>query len=284
MKLLKKYRAMVLYIIDIIIINSSYIISSCLIKGNQTTNLQYLNMFYNTVVISLFVYLITFNLLDVYRNITRFENGFDYIKYISMSILSGAILVLVKFLFKAPLIGYREIVLATILTAVMVVSYRVIIRFTLNELHPVKNEQVERKNILIIGAGEASSEMIKTIKNTMRCHYNIVGLIDDNPNKMNYAISGIKILGNRYDIANICRQNNIDIIFFSISNIDSKNKKEILNICQETGVKIRVLPSVSDIIKNKNLLQNLRDIEIEDLLGREPITLSNDNIEELIKG
>ena len=145
MKLLKKYRAMVLYIIDIMIINSSYIISSCLIKGNQTTNLQYLNMFYNTVVISLFVYLITFNLLDVYRNITRFENGFDYIKYISMSILSGAILVLVKFLFKAPLIGYREIVLATILTAVMVVSYRVIIRFTLNELHPVKNEQVERK-------------------------------------------------------------------------------------------------------------------------------------------
>lgn len=284
MKLLKKYRAMVLYIIDIIIINSSYIISSCLIKGNPTTNLQYLNMFYNTVVVSLFVYLITFNLLDVYRNITRFENGFDYIKYISMSILSGAILVLVKFLFKAPLIGYREIVLATILTAVMVVSYRVIIRFTLNELHPVKNEQVERKNILIIGAGEASSEMIKTIKNTMRCHYNIVGLIDDNPNKMNYAISGIKILGNRYDIANICRQNNIDIIFFSISNIDSKNKKEILNICQETGVKIRVLPSVSDIIKNKNLLQNLRDIEIEDLLGREPITLSNDNIEELIKG
>ena len=78
MKLLKKYRAMVLYIIDIIIINSSYIISSCLIKGNPTTNLQYLNMFYNTVVVSLFVYLITFNLQDVYRNITRFENGFDY--------------------------------------------------------------------------------------------------------------------------------------------------------------------------------------------------------------
>ena len=284
MKLLKKYRAMVLYVIDITIINFSYIISSCLMVGSPTANLQYLNEFYNTVVASLFVYLITFNLLDVYRNITRFESGFDYIKYISMSILSGAILMIVKFLFKAPLIGYREIMLATILTAVMVVSYRVIIRFMLNELHPVKDEQVERKNLLIIGAGEAASEMIKTIKNTMKCHYNIVGLIDDNPNKMNYAISGIKILGNRYDIAKICKQNKIDIIFFSISNIDSKNKKEILNICQETGTKIRVLPSVSDIIKNKNILQNLRDVEIEDLLGREPIILSNDNIENLIKG
>lgn len=283
MKLLKKYRAMVLYIIDIIIINSSYIISSCLIKGNQTTNLQYLNMFYNTVVISLFVYLITFNLLDVYRNITRFENGFDYIKYISMSILSGAILVLVKFLFKAPLIGYREIVLATIIIAVGIVSYRIIIRFLLNEINPIEKERTERKNLLIIGAGEAANEIIKTIKNTMKRYYNIVGLIDDNPNKMNYAISGIKILGNRDDIAEICKQYKVNVIFFSISNIDNKSKKEILNICQETGVKIRVLPSVADIIKNKSLLQNLRDVEIEDLLRREPIVLDNQNIGELIE-
>lgn len=283
MKLLKKYRAMVLYIIDIIIINSSYIISSCLIKGNQTTNLQYLNMFYNTVVISLFVYLITFNLLDVYRNITRFENGFDYIKYISMSILSGAILVLVKFLFKAPLIGYREIVLATIIIAVGIVSYRIIIRFLLNEINPIEKERTERKNLLIIGAGEAANEIIKTIKNTMKRYYNIVGLIDDNPNKMNYAILGIKILGNRDDIAEICKQYKVNVIFFSISNIDNKSKKEILNICQETGVKIRVLPSVADIIKNKSLLQNLGDVEIEDLLRREPIVLDNQNIGELIE-
>lgn len=118
----------------------------------------------------------------------------------------------------------------------------------------------------------------------MKGYYNIVGLIDDNPNKMNYAISGIKILGTRDDIAEICKQYKVDVIFFSISNIDNKNKKEILNICQETGVKIRVLPSVADIIKNKSLLQNLRDVEIEDLLGREPITLANENIGELIKG
>ena len=173
---------------------------------------------------------------------------------------------------------------ATILIAVAIVSYRVIIRFLLNEINPIEKERTERKNLLIIGAGEAANEIIKTVKNTMKGYYNIVGLIDDNPNKMNYAISGIKILGNRDDIAEICKQYKVDVIFFSISNIDNKNKKEILNICQETGVKIRVLPSVADIIKNKSLLQNLRDVEIEDLLGREPITLANENIGELIKG
>jgi len=180
--------------------------------------------------------------------------------------------------------GYKEIVFATILIAVAIVSYRVIIRFLLNEINPIEKERTERKNLLIIGAGEAANEIIKTVKNTMKGYYNIVGLIDDNPNKMNYAISGIKILGTRDDIAEICKQYKVDVIFFSISNIDNKNKKEILNICQETGVKIRVLPSIADIIKNKSLLQNLRDVEIEDLLGREPITLANENIGELIKG
>lgn len=284
MKLIRKYRAMILYIIDIMIINISYIISAFLLVNNHIEKLQYVQLLYNTVVLSLFVYLVTFNILDVYRNITRFENGIDYIKYIGLSIFSGAIVILIKFLFKAPLMGYKEIVFATILIAVAIVSYRVIIRFLLNEINPIEKERTERKNLLIIGAGEAANEIIKTVKNTMKGYYNIVGLIDDNPNKMNYAISGIKILGNRDDIAEICKQYKVDVIFFSISNIDNKNKKEILNICQETGVKIRVLPSVADIIKNKSLLQNLRDVEIEDLLGREPITLANENIGELIKG
>lgn len=284
MKLIRKYRAMILYIIDIMIINISYIISAFLLVNNHIEKLQYVQLLYNTVVLSLFVYLVTFNILDVYRNITRFENGIDYIKYIGLSIFSGAIVILIKFLFKAPLMGYKEIVFATILIAVAIVSYRVIIRFLLNEINPIEKERTERKNLLIIGAGEAANEIIKTVKNTMKGYYNIVGLIDDNPNKMNYAISGIKILGTRDDIAEICKQYKVDVIFFSISNIDNKNKKEILNICQETGVKIRVLPSVADIIKNKSLLQNLRDVEIEDLLGREPITLVNENIGELIKG
>ena len=284
MKLIRKYRAMILYIIDIMIINISYIISAFLLVNNHIEKLQYVQLLYNTVVLSLFVYLITFNILDVYRNITRFENGIDYIKYIGLSIFSGAIVILIKFLFKAPLMGYKEIVFATILIAVAIVSYRVIIRFLLNEINPIEKERTERKNLLIIGAGEAANEIIKTVKNTMKGYYNIVGLIDDNPNKMNYAISGIKILGTRDDIAEICKQYKVDVIFFSISNIDNKNKKEILNICQETGVKIRVLPSVADIIKNKSLLQNLRDVEIEDLLGREPITVANENIGELIKG
>ena len=142
MKLIRKYRAMILYIIDIMIINISYIISAFLLVNNHIEKLQYVQLLYNTVVLSLFVYLVTFNILDGYRNITRFENGIDYIKYIGLSIFSGAIVILIKFLFKAPLMGYKEIVFATILIAVAIVSYRVIIRFLLNEINPIEQNEL----------------------------------------------------------------------------------------------------------------------------------------------
>lgn len=77
---------------------------------------------------------------------------------------------------------------------------------------------------------------------------------------------------------------NVQEIFFSITNISPENKKELLHICQETNAKIRILPSTEDIIKNKNVLDSLKEVEIEDLLGRDPIKLDNNNIESLIKG
>ena len=91
-------------------------------------------------------------------------------------------------------------------------------------------------------------------------------------------------MGNREKIKEICKKYNVQEIFFSITNISAEDKRQILQLCQDTNAKIRILPSTEDIIKNKNVLENLKDVEIEDLLGREPIKLDNNNIESLIKG
>ena len=100
-----------------------------------------------------------------------------------------------------------------------------------------------------------------------------------------FNFSGVKIIGNRNDIIRICKDNNVDLIFFSIARIDNENKKQILNICQQTQAKVRVLPGIREIINNKkNIFNSLRDVEIEDILGRNPVKLDNSNIESLIKG
>ena len=119
---------------------------------------------------------------------------------------------------------------------------------------------------------------------TMSEKYNIIGLIDDNEKRLGYTISGVKIIGNRNDIVKICEENKIDFIFFSIARIDNENKKQILNICQSTKAKVRILPGMREIVNDKKLFESLRDVEIEDLLGRDPIKLDNNNIESLIKG
>lgn len=285
MKSIRKYRAVLLFIIDIIIIASAYLITAYLTTDNLAlfTN-KYKDMLSNTILISLITYEIIFLIFNIYKNITRYENGKDYIVYITLSIFSGILVFLIGLITKIPVLSYKKIGLATIIIAVSVVAYRVIIRFILTSVSPENpNNKAEKKNLLIIGAGEASREILKAIKTSMRNTYNVVGLIDDNPNKKNYVISGKKILGNRYKILEACKEFNVDTIFFSITNIDNKNKKEILNICQETGAKIRILPSVTDIIRNKALIQNLRNVEIEDVLGREQIVLNNESIGELIK-
>ena len=251
----------------------------------QTLEPHTLELTNHTIILSIFIYETIFILFELYKNITRYENGKDYLKYIIACGLSGAIIMVLKILFKLDLLSIKQIILTSIVIAVSVISYRVIIRFILTSGTDsnANLSQDKRKNLLIIGAGEAARDIIKTLKTTMRNTYNIIGLIDDNDGKYHYLISGVRVLGDRYQIKSICKKYNIDVIFFSISNIDNQDRKEILKLCQDTGAKLKILPGTADLIKSKNIMHNLRDVEIEDILGRDPIVLDNKNIGELIK-
>ena len=284
---IRKYRNFVLILVDILIIFGAYFIASFLTQNySDFLNSNNMELIINSIFVSLFVYQIVFGVLDIYKNITRYENGKDYLKYIIACGISFCFVIVIKTLFKLQIVNIKQIILSGIITSVSVISYRVIIRFILtlgtDSSSNVKEEN--RKNLLIIGAGEAARDIIKTLKTTMRNAYNIVGLIDDNDGKFHYLISGVKVLGDRYKIVEICKKNKVDVIFFSITNISNQDRKEILAICQKTNAKLRMLPSTAEIIKNKNILHNLRDVEIEDILGREPIVLDNKNIGSLIKG
>ena len=286
MKKIRKYRNVILFITDILVIFAAYfIISLLMLDFNKFTSPKNLELLSNSITISICVYEIVIGILDLYKNITRYENGKDYLKYIIACGISAALVIVLKFLFRLQLVNFKQILLSGLVIAVGTVTYRVIIRFILtsgtDSLANVAEEN--RKNLLIIGAGEAARDIIKTLKTTMKNTYNIVGLIDDNDGKYHYLISGVRVLGDRYKIIDVCKEYKVDVIFFSITNIGTQDKKEILQICQDTGAKLRMLPSTADIIKNKNIMHNLRDVEIEDILGRDPIVLNNENIGELIK-
>ena len=284
MKFLKKYRNVVLRIFDIFIIAFSYYIAEIITNEDIRFSLELNIKIIRTILLATLIYSGMLNITKTYKNITRYENGNDYLIYVLSCVVSYAIATTFTIIVPNRLVSLKVNSIAALIIVTTIIGYRVLLRLLLTgDFKRQKDNKKNLQNVLLIGAGDAARIVLKTLGTTMKDIYNVVGLIDDNTYKVNYAIAGKPILGTRYSISRICRENNIDLILFTISNIPSKDRKEMLNICQETGCKVRVLPGTADLIESKDLMENFRDVEIEDLLGRDAVKLDNDNIEELIR-
>lgn len=284
MKFIRKHRNIYLRIIDIIIIAISYCVAQIIIGNQLVLQPEIGKKLITTIIMAIIIYGGILEIFKTYKNITRYENGNDYLIYVLACLISCTIMIFFNVIPVMPILDERTNLIASLIIVTSIIGYRVFIRLILNEGTTSKREKEDnRKNVLVIGAGEATKVLLTTIKNSMKDAYKVVGLIDDNENKLNYAISGNKILGNRYDIPRICKENNVEVIFFTISNISPDDRRKILEICQETGCKVRILPGTKELIKDKPLIQSFRDVQIEDLLGRDPIKLDNKNIGKLIE-
>lgn len=284
MKFIKKHRNIYLRIIDIIIIAISYCVAQIIIGNQLILQPEIVKKLITTIIMAIIIYGGILEIFKTYKNITRYENGNDYLIYVLACLISCTIMIFFNVIPVVSILDERTNLIASLIIVTSIIGYRVFIRLILNEGTTSKREKEDnRKNVLVIGAGEATKVLLTTIKNSMKDTYKVVGLIDDNENKLNYAISGNKILGNRYDIPRICKENNVEVIFFTISNISPDDRRKILEICQETGCKVRILPGTKELIKDKPLIQSFRDVQIEDLLGRDPIKLDNKNIGKLIE-
>ena len=132
-----------------------------------------------------------------------------------------------------------------------------------------KNTDISR--VLIIGAGCAGEMVVKELEKNPQLNKKAVAIIDDDITRIGDQVSGVDIVGTRNSILKIVKLYKIDEIIFSIANISKKGKKEIIDICKNTNCKIKTIPGIYEIIDGKVDIKQVRDVEIEDLLGREPI-------------
>lgn len=284
--IVKKNRNLFLVLTDIIVIIVCYLVSIFFLNISVTNTMNFIK----EIVIAIFIYEIFLNVFQMYRNMMRYEVGKDYIKYIISAFLSIFIISILSLIFQFEYLKIRLNVLSGVLTAGVLVMYRLAGRSVLSrkmevfEKRAKKDEPKSISNLLIIGAGMGAREIVIAIQNSMKDKYNIIGIIDDDISKINHYILGVKVLGTRYDIPKIVKENKVDLIFFAINKIDAISRRKILEICQETGIKTRVLPTTEEVIIKQGAINSLRDVQIEDLLGREPIHLDNQNIHTLIKG
>lgn len=195
MKLIQKHRNIVLRLMDFIIIVVSYYLATIIIGNSLVLTPDMNRRVLHSIIIAVVVYGVILQIFRTYKNITRYENGNDYLIYVLACLISCTIMIFFNVVPIIDIVDERTNLIASLIIVTTLIGYRVFLRMILTEGYKKDDEKVKnRKNILIIGAGEAAKILISTIKNSMKDSYHIVGLIDDNTNKVNYAISGNKIL------------------------------------------------------------------------------------------
>lgn len=175
-------------------------------------------------------------------------------------------------------------IISGIVIIALITSFRMSLKVLTRAIIYTTSEKINGKyNVLIIGAGDCASTIMTEIRKEKSDEYNIVGIIDDNKSKIGNYLNGVKILGDRNDIAEIVEKENIDEIFFAIAKINGEERAKILDICSNTKAKIKVIPGYYQLLEEGISFNKMRYVDLKDLIGREEVKLDKVGIEEYIK-
>ncbi len=169
--------------------------------------------------------------------------------------------------------------------------FRVAFRHTFDDLVKV-GENDNRERTLIVGAGNAARMIIQEIinaesdENNSARNINPVCLVDDDINKFNTKLLGVDVVGTTKDIPEVCKRYNISLVIFAIPSCTEDERKRIMSYCSDSGCRIKTIPYISQLLLDDdapNILSQVKDIRIEDLLGRPPITFDKTKIRNFIE-
>jgi FlaA1/EpsC-like NDP-sugar epimerase len=279
---LKKWRIPLLLLIDAVLINLAYILS-LYYRFSYNIPKHYLNNYIKNMGLMILIYLLIYITFGIYKSLWVFAGTDEFLIAIAGGVLAG----LLNAVFSS-LMG-RELpvsvhILATVLSTLLVCGFRITFRIYRRVLIMVgRAEKKQATRVMIIGAGSAGALILKEMKMHKGINYIPVAVIDDNPLKKGTTISGIKVHGDRYMISQIAKEKMVETIIIAIPTLEGDDKKEIIEICKSTGCKLKLVPGVYEIINDRYLLNKVRDVDVEDLLGREAIKLDTEGISDYIE-
>ncbi|MCR5595089.1 MAG: polysaccharide biosynthesis protein [Lachnospiraceae bacterium] len=275
------YRRTALVIYDIIsIIASAYL--ALLIRYEFSFGIiphQFRNPIEKFLPINIVVTLLLFYIFRLYSSLWAYAGEAELQSIVISSVLSGV----------ANLIGlqfFKEGSLAVpksyyFLYVFVLIAFMFVSRFSYRFLRNLKHRNNNRKNdiaVMVIGAGEAANVIIKEITTSNFSTMKIKCIIDDDKGKWGKYIQGVRVVGGRDKILECADTYGIDQIIVAVPSISRSQLREILEICKETECKIQSLPGMYQLVNGDVSVSKLRDIEIEDLLGRDPVEIDLDSI------
>lgn len=277
---MSRMKTFILVIIDIFMINMAYLLAINITFYDRFSEIA--AIYQQDVFIVTVIYLICFVFFKMYSSLWHLTGTDEFLLGAGGGILAGAITIIYTRNFGAT-IPINVTVIGTILTCVLVLGYRVLYRVYRRALLYVPYRYSEdQKRVMVIGAGSAGTMIINEMLSRRNLKLNPILLIDDRDFKQGKRISGVKVEGKREDIVRLAEEKKIDTIILAIPSIDNDEKRQILDICKNTNCKIKIIPGIYEIISGEATVSKIKDVELEDLLGRDPVVLDNKGISEYL--
>ncbi len=284
MDFLKRYKKYCFILVDIICVVLAYL-SYVVMRADEGFAHAYIDRAINTVILTSVAAVICMIAGGCYDNLWKYSGLREYMRTMAFFLIATVFVILGKVVVPELFFSYAVILIFSFMSAVMVIISRVAARLILS-VTDLPHKSIGGVNTLIIGGGSAAKMLLDDIGRGNIQQYHVVGIIDDNPLKAGRYIGNYKVLGNRKDILAACEKFNVEIIIIAIPSASQNELQKLVTICSDTGCRVKILPSIAQSIANDEGIssQSIRDVEIEDLLEREPIHLDNDSLEKQISG
>lgn len=272
-------RRTVLIIVDLICIAlASY--GSLLIYYNGMIEPMFTQVPITMLCLLLAVSLGLFALMKLYTSLWQFASVSELVNIVIASLLSSIALFILCHAFHYLIPGSIYVIYFMVLT-MLVGGTRFIYRFIrlyAGRHHLFGRSDEKSQRVMVIGAGSAGEKILRESLISKQINKNIVCFIDDDPNKAGRRIHGVPVVGTRNDIMDCVEKYRIDEIYVALPSVDDKEVSRILNICKETKCKLKKLPGIYQFMNDEIIIDKFKDVEIQDLLGREPIKVNLNEI------
>ena len=218
------------------------------------------------------------------RGLWRYLTVADLLR-IAIGNLIASVASCILILFIAPPGFPRSIYLLDLMICFLATSgLRLMLRMMLEVTSNTRSSCEVRKNMLIYGAGDAGITLLREIRNNPRLSYRVVGFLDDRPDKKGLRLAGVPVLGGGNEVKSIVTRHNIETILIAIPSATGTEMVRILAECHAAGVECKTVPGLAEVIEGRGLAGQIRDVAVDDLLGRIPVHLEESQIRGTLEG
>lgn len=237
---------------------------------------QYLTNYTKTIIIYALFCLVVFWFLRLYKSIWRFASYSELMRVILATVVTGVIYTgsLLIINLHMPVSYY---VIGITVQFITTLGIRFFYRFVLL-LRGRTNNEVQKKNVMIVGAGSAGQMLFRDIKHAKETNETVACFIDDNPNKWDRYIDDVPVFGSRDHILEAVDKFNIEKIYVAVPSANPQDKRDILRVCNETSCELMNLPGMYQLYTGEVSVSKMKKVQIEDLLGRDPIKPNMDEV------